>query len=68
MKKLFLIITLSMFGAAALVTTPGNCSVVFAQKDKDEKKKDPPGPPVIKDKGKQDKPKDPPPKPDKKPS
>jgi uncharacterized alpha/beta hydrolase family protein len=68
MKKFFLLITLSLFGATALVTIPGSCSVVFAQKDKDEKKKDTPGPPVIKDKGKQDKPKEPPPKKDKKPS
>jgi uncharacterized alpha/beta hydrolase family protein len=69
MKKVFLLITLSLFGVTGLVTTPGSRSVVFAQKkDKDEKKKDPPGPPVIKDKGRQDKPKDAPPKKDKKPS
>lgn len=69
MKKVFLIITLSLFGATAMVGAPGSGSTVFAQKkDKDEKKKDPPGPPVIRDKGKQDKPKEPPPKKDKKPS
>jgi hypothetical protein len=68
MKKLVLLVTLSLFGVTAMVTNPGGRSVVFAQKDKDEKKKDPPGPPVIKDKGKEDKPKEPPPKKDKKPS
>ena len=68
MKKAFLIITLSLFGATASVTTPGSSSVAFAQKkDKDERKKDPPGPPVIKDKEKPEKPKEPPRK-DKKPS
>ena len=68
MKKAFLIITLSLFGAVASVPTPGSGSVVFAQKkDKDEKKKDPPGPPVIRDKEKHDKPKEAPRK-DKKPS
>jgi hypothetical protein len=67
MKKVFLIITLSLFGVTASVTTPGS-SVVFAQKkDKNEKKKDPPGPPVIRDKEKHEKPKEPPRK-DKKPS
>lgn len=69
MKKVFLMITLSIFGATAMVGSPGSDSIVFAQKkDKDEKKKDPPGPPVIRDKGKQDKPKEPPPRKDKKPS
>lgn len=69
MKKVFLIITLSLFCVTASVTTPSSGSVVFAQKkDKDEKKKDPPGPPVIRDKERQEKPKEPPPKKDKKPS
>lgn len=68
MKKAFLIITLSLFGITAWVPTPGSGSVVFAQKkDKDEKKKDPPGPPVIRDKEKQEKHKEPPKK-DKRPS
>lgn len=68
MKKAFLIITLSLFGMTASMPTPGNGSVVLAQrKDKDEKKKDPPGPPVVRDKGKQEKHKDPPRK-DKRPS
>jgi len=68
MKKFFLIITMSLFGIAAVGTVPCAESVVFAQKrDRDEKKKDPPGPPVVKDKGKTEKPKEPPPK-GKKPS
>ncbi|PYT03012.1 MAG: hypothetical protein DMF60_19660 [Acidobacteria bacterium] len=68
MKKVFLIITLSLFGMTASVTSPGSGSVVLAQKkDKDEKKKDPPGPPVIRDKEKHERPKEPPRK-DKKPS
>lgn len=66
MKKFFLIVTLSLFGATAVVTVPPVGSVAFAQKkDKDDKK--PAGPPVIKDKGGHDKPKEPPKK-DKKPS
>lgn len=69
MKKLSMIITLSLFGVVAVGATPTSYSVVFAQgKDKDEKKKDPPGPPVVKDKGGQERPKEPPPKKDKKPS
>lgn len=68
MKKAFLIITLALFGVTSSVITPGSGSVVFAQKkDKDEKKKDPPGPPVIRDKEKHEKPKEAPRK-DKKPS
>jgi hypothetical protein len=68
MKKAFLIITISIFGMTASVTTPSGASVAFAQKkDKDERKKDPPGPPVIRDKEKREKPKESPRK-DKKPS
>ncbi|MEK6322065.1 MAG: hypothetical protein AABN33_10310 [Acidobacteriota bacterium] len=69
MKKVFLIITLSLFGVTASVMIPSSGSVVFAQKkDRDEKKKDPPGPPVIRDKERKEKPKEPPPKKDRKPS
>ena len=68
MKKVFLIVTLSLFGVTAVFTAPPSGAVVFAQrKDKDDKK-NPPGPPVIKDKRGQDKPKEPPPKRDRKPS
>lgn len=69
MQKFLLTITLSLFVVAGIGTMPSSNSVVFAQKrDKDEKKKDPPGPPVVKDKGgNQEKPKDSPPKKDKRP-
>jgi hypothetical protein len=67
MKKAFLIITLSLFGAVAVLPAPGSSSLVFAQrKDKDDKK-NPSGPPVVKPKGGQDKQKQPPPRKDKKP-
>jgi hypothetical protein len=65
MKKAFLIITLSLFGATTVFSAPPSGSVpsgsvALAQKrDKDEKK-NPPGPPVIKDKGSREKPKEPP--------
>ena len=73
MKKLFLIVTLSLFGATSMVTAPPWGSVAFAQKKDKDDKKNPPGPPVIRDKGNrdkgnQDKPKEPPPKKDRKPS
>ena len=68
MKKLFLIVTLSIFGATAMITARLDGSVAFAQKKDKDEKKNPPGPPVIKDKGSQDKPKEPPPKKDRKPS
>jgi hypothetical protein len=62
MKKFFLIMTLSVFGATAVVNTSPTGSVAFAQKKDKDDKKNPPGPPVIKDKGSHDKPKEPPPK------
>jgi hypothetical protein len=68
MKRLILIVTLSLFGATTLAVAHPSASVAFAQKKNKEEKKDPPGPPVIKDKGSRDKPKAPPPKKEKKPS
>lgn len=66
-RKFVLVITISLVGVVAVGTNPVSTSVAFAQKrDKEQKKKDPPGPPVVKDKGKSEKPKEPPPK--KKPS
>ena len=60
MKKVFLIITLSLFGVTTVFSAPPSGSVALVQKrDKDEKK-NPPGPPVIKDKGSREKPKEPP--------
>ncbi|HXU34974.1 MAG TPA: hypothetical protein VN937_01330 [Blastocatellia bacterium] len=68
MKKAFLILSLSLFGAVAVLPAPGSGSVVFAQrKDKDDKK-NPAGPPVVRPKGGQDKGKEPPPKKEKKPN
>jgi len=69
MKKAFLILSLSLFGAVAVSPAPGSgSSVVFAQrKDKDDKK-NPAGPPVVRPKGGQDKGKEPPPRKDKKPN
>lgn len=67
MKKAFLIITLSLFGAVAIVPAPGGSSVVFAQKKDKDDKKNPTPPPVVRDKGKQDKAKEPPPRKDRRP-
>ena len=67
MKKVFLIVILSLFGVTAVATAPLGATVALAQKKDKDDKKNPPGPPVIKDKGSQDKPKEPPPRKDKKP-
>jgi hypothetical protein len=56
MKKVVLAIVLAIFGVTAIGTLPTHYSFAYAQKN-DKKKKDPPGPPIVKDKG-QDKPKD----------
>ena len=66
MKKVVLAITLALFGVTALGTVPSDAVTVYAQKKGEDKKKDPPGPPVVRDKGRDSKPKDPP-KRDKKP-
>lgn len=71
MKRLFLIIVMAIFGVMAVGAFPAQVSYAYAddkKKDKD-KKKDPAGPPVVREKGDKDKspkPKDPPKK-DKKP-
>jgi hypothetical protein len=67
MKRVFLIITLAVFGATAVITPAGGPSVAFAQRKEKDEKKNPPGPPVVRDKGKQEKPKEPPPRKEKKP-
>ncbi|HSE99123.1 MAG TPA: hypothetical protein VLD57_12720 [Blastocatellia bacterium] len=64
MKKLVLAIFLAMFGVTTLGTLPSDCTAVYAQKKGGDKKKDPPGPPVVRDKPK-DKPGDSKPKDDK---
>lgn len=66
MKNWLLIITISLFGIAAVGTVPGGPTAIAQKRDKEEKKKDPPGPPVVKDKGGTEKPKEPPKK-DKRP-
>jgi hypothetical protein len=67
MKNWLLIITISLFGIAAVGTLPAGPMAIAQKKDKEEKKKDPPGPPVVKDKGGAEKPKESPKK-DKRPS
>lgn len=59
MKSIFLMIALSFFVAAVNPPDAG-CSVMLDQKKDKDERKNPTGPPVVKDKGKQDKPKDPP--------
>jgi hypothetical protein len=66
MKKAFLIITISVFGAAGILPAPGSTFAVYAQKKDKDDKKNPAGPPVVRPKGGGDKPKEPPPKKDRK--
>lgn len=70
MKKIVLIVTLSMFGVTTAISAPPSGWVVLAQKKGKDEKKNPPGPPVIRDKGnrgEKEKPKEPPRKKEKKP-
>ena len=60
MKKVVLAITLALFGVTALGALPSDAVMVYAQKKGEDTKKDPPGPPVVRDKGRDQKPKDPP--------
>lgn len=52
MKKFFLYILIALFSVTAVGALPtGQASVAYAQKKGEDKpKKDPPGPPVVKDK------------------
>ena len=63
MKKILLAITIAIFGVVAFDRVPGQEPAAYALTAGDDKnkdrKKDPPGPPVVRDK--QPKPKDPPP-------
>ena len=63
MKKILLAITIAIFGVVAFDRVPGQEPAAYAFTGGDDKnkdrKKDPPGPPVVRDK--QPKPKDPPP-------
>ena len=68
MKQLAILITMILFGSGAIVEARGYSSVVTAQKkggDKESRKKDTPGPPVVRDKKDREKEKEPPPKPKK---
>ena len=63
MRKILLATTIAIFGVVAFDRVPGQAPAAYAfgagdDKNKD-KKKDPPGPPVVRPK--QEKPKDPPP-------
>jgi hypothetical protein len=60
MKKVVLTIALSIFSVTAIGALPTQVASVYAQKSEDKKKKDPPGPPIVKDKGSDQRPKDPP--------
>lgn len=60
MKKLVLSISLAIFSVTAIGAMPMQASFAYGQKSEDKKKKDPPGPPIVKDKGQDQKPKEPP--------
>jgi len=51
MKKIFIYIFLALFSITVMEIAPAGDVAVYAQKDKKEKK-DPPGPPVVRDKEK----------------
>ncbi len=54
MKKIVLLIAIALFGITAVGSMPSEDFAVYAQK-KGKEKKDPPGPPVVKDKEPKDK-------------
>jgi hypothetical protein len=58
MKKAVLTIALAIFSVTAIGALPAHASLAYAQKNEDKKKKDPPGPPIVKDKGQDQRPKD----------
>lgn len=62
MKKILLLMMIAVFGAGATFASPLQYDSAYEQRKGGDKKKDPPGPPVVRDKGKGEKPKDPPPK------
>ena len=66
MKKVVLAIMISTCGAWTLGVLPDATPAAYAQK-RDDRKKDPPGPPVQRDKKGDQRPKEPPPRKDRKP-
>ena len=61
MKKFFLCVVIALFSVTAFGSFPSDTAIVYAQKkgeDKGKEKKDPPGPPVVKDKERPKPPKD----------
>jgi hypothetical protein len=58
--KLFLIILIALFSWTTVVASPVTATVYSQKRDGERGKKDPPGPPVVKDKQKDSKPKEPP--------
>lgn len=60
MKRFVIAAVLSGFLIPGFGLSSGHSGTVYAQKKEDRQKKDPVGPPVVKDKGKGERPKDPP--------
>lgn len=58
--KMFLIILVLLFSWTNVVASPVAATAYDQKRDEEKKKKDPAGPPVVKDKGKDAKPKEPP--------
>lgn len=60
MKKMFLIVLVLLFSWTSVGASPVAATSYGQKRNEEHRKKDPPGPPVVKDKGKNDKPKEPP--------
>lgn len=60
MKRVFLAITLALFALMNAGAAPLSEAVIYAQKKGEDKRKEPSGPPVVRNKGQDSRPKDPP--------
>ena len=60
MKKVFLAIMLALFAMTHVGAETLSAEAIYVQKKNDDKKKNPPGPPVVRDKGHDQRPKEPP--------